>query len=81
MRLLQRDQDAGRQLRRLSQDAHPDARTEIEETYHESNGVWAFLKTLPKVIVLQYVFRSIPYPTRPAVDPHRQSWDASHRSL
>jgi SAM-dependent methyltransferase/NAD-dependent dihydropyrimidine dehydrogenase PreA subunit len=67
----------GGQRELLSQDWHPDVRTEREETYHESNGLWFFLRTLPKIMILQYVFRSIPYPIRPRLirigNPGRKS--------
>ena len=61
----------------LDQDRHPDVRTGKEGNYHESSGVWSFLTTLPKIIILQHVFRSIPYPTRPRLirmgNPGRKS--------
>jgi ubiquinone/menaquinone biosynthesis C-methylase UbiE/Pyruvate/2-oxoacid:ferredoxin oxidoreductase delta subunit len=61
----------------LNQGGHPDLRTERKDTYHESPNAWSFVKTLPKIIILQHVFRSIPYPTRPRLirigNPGRKS--------
>lgn len=62
---LARVEGGSRQVSLVNQDRDPDARTEIGESYNESNGVWCFLRALPKVLILQHVFRSIPYPTRP----------------
>lgn len=50
---------------------------EARTTSPEPDGLWHFLKTLPKVVILQYVFRSIPYPTLPRLirigNPGRKS--------
>ena len=54
-----------RQVSLFNEGRDPNTRTEIGETYHKSNGVGTFLRTLPKVLILQHIFRSIPYPTRP----------------
>jgi len=74
---LAKVEGGGRQVSLFNQHQDSDARTEIGETYHESNGVWSFLRTLPKVLILQHVFRSIPYPTRPRLirigNPGRKS--------
>jgi ubiquinone/menaquinone biosynthesis C-methylase UbiE/ferredoxin len=74
---LEEVQVVGRSASTLNEDFSPDGRTEIGETYHETYGVWPLLKTLPKVVILQLVFRSIPYPTRPRLirigNPGRKS--------
>lgn len=61
----------------LNQERNADGRTETSETYHEPKGAWAFLKGLPKIVILQHIFRSIPYPTRPRLirigNPGRKS--------
>jgi SAM-dependent methyltransferase/NAD-dependent dihydropyrimidine dehydrogenase PreA subunit len=70
-------EDGKRHMSVLHQDGRPDRRSRLGETYHESNDIWSFVKALPKVVILQHVFRSIPYPTRPRLirigNPDRRS--------
>jgi ubiquinone/menaquinone biosynthesis C-methylase UbiE/NAD-dependent dihydropyrimidine dehydrogenase PreA subunit len=52
---------------------HPEARI----TRPEPDDLWHFLKRLPQIVILQYVFRSIPHPTPPRLvrigNPGRKS--------
>ncbi|MGA2369393.1 MAG: HgcAB-like fusion protein [Candidatus Korobacteraceae bacterium] len=54
-----------------------DLRGEARAAGLEPDGLWNYLKTLPKLVILQYVFRSIPYPTPPRLirigNPGRKS--------
>jgi ubiquinone/menaquinone biosynthesis C-methylase UbiE/NAD-dependent dihydropyrimidine dehydrogenase PreA subunit len=54
-----------------------DLRGEARAAGLEADGLWHFLKALPKIVILQYVFRSIPYPTPPRLirigNPGRKS--------
>jgi len=54
-----------------------DLRGEARATSPDPDGFWHLLKALPKIVILQYVFRSIPYPTPPRLirigNPGRKS--------
>ncbi len=43
----------------------PDAHLEARIMAPEPDDLWHYVKRLPQVVILQYVFRSIPYPTLP----------------